>query len=383
MKNKKLLILLSSLLLILGMLAACAPATTVEPTAAPTEAVTAAATDAPTKAPQTEGFSVTDALGREVKFDSVPQRIVVAGKSSPLIIDALYLFPEAAERVLSYGTGNQTSMAFLKLIDPKIEEKTAFESNVGAEQIAPLNPDLVILKDVVRDSLGTTLETMGLKVIYVNLETPESFLKDIKVLGQVFGDTTRADEIVAYYQSKVSRVTDALKDLKPEAQPKTLLLLYSAKGGTVAFKVAPTSWLQTQMVQMAGGTPAWLDITNQDGWNVVTLEQIAAWKPETILIVDYSCKAVDTVATLTADPQWQGLDAVKNGKFYAFPCDFISWDQPDSRWTLGLTWLAAKLHPDLFTSVNMTDEITNFYQTLYGLDSTTITEKVLPLYKTN
>lgn len=378
MKFSKLLVSLSSLLLILGMAAACSPAATIEPTTVTTEVPTEAAT-----APETGKFSVTDTLGRLVEFDALPQRIVVAGKSSSLIIDTLYMFPEAAERVVSYGTGNQTSMDFLKMVDPKIEEKTAFANSVGAEQIAPLNPDLVILKDVVKDSIGDTLETMGLKVIYVNLETPEKFIEDVKVLGQVFGDPTRAEEIAAYYQTSVTKVSDALKDVKPENQPKALLLQYSTKGGTVAFKVAPTSWLQTQMVQMAGGAPVWLDITNEDGWNVVTLEQIAAWKPEIIFIVDYSGKAVDTVAALKADPQWEGLDAVKNDKIYAFPHDYISWDQPDSRWPLGLTWLAAKLHPDLFSSVNMTDEITNFYQTLYGFDSATITDKILPLYKSN
>ena len=381
MTIKKPIITVFSILLVIGMLAGCSPAATEVPAAAPTEAPTQAATDAATAAPATEAFSVTDTFGREVNFESLPQRIVVAGKSSSLIINSLFMFPEASDRVLSYGTGNQTSMDFLAMIDPKLDEKTAFENTVGAEQIAPLKPDLVILKDVVKESLGTPLETMGIKVIYLNLESPDKFYADIQVLGKIFGNETRANEIVSYYQASVAKVTDKLAEVKEGSQPKALLLQYSAKGGTVAFKVAPTSWLQTQMVQMAGGAPVWLDITNEDGWNVVTLEQIAAWKPEIIFIVDYSGKAVDTVKTLKTDAQWQGLDAVKNGKIFAFPHDFISWDQPDTRWSLGLTWLATKLQPELFADVNMTDEITGFYQTLYGLDTATITEKVLPLYK--
>ncbi len=81
---------------------------------------------------------------------------------------------------------------------------------------------------------------------------------------------------------------------------------------------------------------------------------------------------------LQADPNWQALRAVKDGKLYAFPGDLYLWDQPDPRWILGLTWLAGKLHPDRFPGLDMTAEAKTFYQTLYGLDADFVEQNIIP-----
>jgi iron complex transport system substrate-binding protein len=61
--------------------------------------------------------------------------------------------------------------------------------------------------------------------------------------------------------------------------------------------------------------------------------------------------------------------------------DFQSWDQPDSRWTLGLTWLATILQPERFASLKMREEIPAFYTDFYGLSESLIEQSILPLVK--
>lgn len=51
------------------------------------------------------------------------------------------------------------------------------------------------------------------------------------------------------------------------------------------------------------------------------------------------------------------------------------------RWILGLSWLAARLHPDLFADYDAVQEVKEFYQTLYGLDEAFINEKIVPTFK--
>jgi len=178
----------------------------------------------------------------------------------------------------------------------------------------------------------------------------------------------------------VDAVTQALSGLTEEQKPHTLLLYYTDKDGTIAFNVPPMSWMQTWQVQTAGGTPVWEDANPGNGWAVVNLEQIAAWNPEYVFIVSYFVPVNDVVAQLKADPQWQALDAVKNNKLIGFATDLYSWDQPDTRWALGLTWLAGKLHPDLFPSLDITTEARTFYGELYGMSAEDFDAKVLPTF---
>lgn len=384
---KKSFILFISTILALALLAGCAAPTPVAPpptdvveqpmeNVAPTEAPAVAPTEEPALTP----IIVVDALDRVVEFETLPTRIVIAGKAGFMLGNAAFLFPEAADRIISYVPGSQTSNDFIATLFPQASGMTQLETTSSPEQIAPLQPDVVLLKSYLKESLGDPLEQLGIKVVYLNLETPEAISKDIRTLGDLFGNSAKADDLIQRYEIATTKVTDVTNALTDDEKPSVLMLQYSDKGGEIAFKVPPLDWLQTSLVSLAGGTPVWKDVPT-DGWTVITFEQIAAWNPQIILLIDYKGNAVDIVTNLKADEKWALLDAVKNNKIFAFPLDFQSWDQPDTRWTLGLTWVATKVHPDLFTNVNMTDEINSFYKNFYGFNQGTIDSKIMPLVK--
>jgi iron complex transport system substrate-binding protein len=79
-----------------------------------------------------------------------------------------------------------------------------------------------------------------------------------------------------------------------------------------------------------------------------------------------------------ADPQWQALQAVQDGAIYGFPADIFSWDQPDPRWILGVTWLAGKIHPNRFPGLDMERETVQFFGQLYGIDEAVVETQILP-----
>jgi iron complex transport system substrate-binding protein len=112
---------------------------------------------------------------------------------------------------------------------------------------------------------------------------------------------------------------------------------------------------------------------------VVNFEQIAAWDPEMIFVVNYFDDPGPVVADLRQDPKWAALQAVQGEKIFAFPGDFLSWDQPDTRWILGLQWMASAIHPDRFESLDMLDDVQTFYEEMYGMEANTFEEQVLPL----
>jgi iron complex transport system substrate-binding protein len=328
-----------------------------------------------------DGLSLTDALGRTVALGAPPQRIVIAGRSSLTIANTLYLFPEAAGRLAGLVVGQQPVGDFLSLVDPTWGQKTILAVEAGPEQIAPLQPDVVLLRSSMVDSLGRSLEELDIPVVALDLETPEQYFRDVAVLGRLLANTARAEAISTFYRSRLDRVEQAVGELNPDQKPRVLLVQYSDQGGEVALNVPSADWLQTMEVELAGGTPVWKEAAPGGGWTVVGLEQIAAWDPDQIFVVSYKVDSAEVMAKLKADSRWQVLQAVQSGAIYGFPADFFSWDQPDPRWILGLSWLAAKIHPDRFPDLDMEREAAEFFSQMYGIDRTVIESTILPNLK--
>jgi len=370
----------ATLTLMVLLLAACGPAPLESRGEAERTAVPQASpTDQPTQ--HATAIAVVDALGRTVQFAQLPQRIVVAGKSSLMLLDAMYLFPQAKERLVAYVAGKQKPGAFLGLVDPAFDQKQLLEVEAGPEQITPMKPDVVVLKSFMADKLGKSLEQLGIPVVYLDLETPNQYSRDLKALGQLMGDPARVEQIQAFYQKRLDAVSSALQGLTEGEKPRTLILQYTEKGGEAALNVPSASWMQTVEAELAGGSPLWTEAAQAGGWTVVNFEQIASWNPGKLFIVSYDSDPVQVIGKLKSDPKWQNLQAVKAGQIYGFAGDIYSWDQADPRWILGVTWLAGKLHPDRFRALDMTQEVTRFFGEMYGMDGSSIQQQILPALK--
>ncbi len=262
--------------------------------------VTSAFTSQPAAVPAaaTAGITITDALGRTVTLEKTPTRIVLAGKALFMVADAIYAFPEAGKNIVALGSTVQGVGNFIPMIDPAFKDKTVLENNVGAEQIAAEKPDCVILKSSTKSTLGDPLETIGIPVVYVDFENPEQYDRDMKTLGQIFQNPDRAEKVMAYFNGKADSVAKTLSGLKDEQKPKTLILYYSDKDGTVSFNVPPMGWMQTILVKNGGGIPVWEDANPAKGWTKVSLEQVAAWNPDVIFVVAYATPVVDVIDKL-------------------------------------------------------------------------------------
>jgi iron complex transport system substrate-binding protein len=378
MKNKKMSF---TILLLMISVVACSPQTLLMQTPIapqPSPILMPPSVAASTHPPQGSPIIVTDALNRQVSFAKPPQRIAIVGKALFMIADAAYTFPEAASRIAVLGDTAQGTNNFIPLIDPAYKEKSILTSDVGAEQIAAVTPDAVIMKSYLAETLGKPLEILGIPVVYLNLELIDQYPQDLKTLGQLFKNEDRAAQITAFFQERFDRIQNSLKGLEEAKKPRVLLLYYSEKERAVAFNVPPLTWMQTEMVTRAGGIPIWKDANLGNGWTKVNLEQIIAWDPDQIFIISYFKDANEVLSEIKSDPQWQAMRAVKEGHITPFASDVYSWDQPDTRWILGLTWLAGKLHPDLFQNLDMKTEVVTFYKDIYGMDDAAIQKDILP-----
>jgi iron complex transport system substrate-binding protein len=268
----------------------------------------------------------------------------------------------------------------MALVDQGFKNKVALTTNPGPEHILSLHPDLVIMKGTTPETIGASIETLRVPVIYLGMENPGQFLQDVRNLGTLLGNGNRAAEIQSFYQDRLDRLEERLGGLHESERPRVLTLQYSARGGKAATQVPAPSWIQTIQVERAGGRPLWLEKNlYTDGWTIVNFEQIAQWNPEKVfLIVQFKLNPHEVLASLKADPSWRLLKAVKTGELIVFPSDIFGWDSPDPRWLLGLLWLAKNTHPERFHDLDMEEEVVQFFQQLYGLERALIETKIMP-----
>ena len=332
-----------------------------------------------TASPSKTGFTVVDSLERSVSLPGYPERIVQAGSSAFIINHALFLFPEARQRVVAMADGNQGRGTFLALTDSSYGEKTIMSRRINMEEILSVKPDLVVLKDFLFNSYDQEFQKAGIPVIYLNLETPEGWNRDLEVLGQLFGNPEKAEELKSYFAYRINNVTRAVKSAAGVTGKKVLILNYSEKEGIGAFQVPPLTYIQTTMLKMAGGDPVWKDADLGKKWTKAGFEQIAAWDPDMIFLISYRTPISEVLDLMEKSGYWKDLRAFKEKKIYPFPMDFHSWDQPDPRWLLGLEWMAGKISPEALPDLDMTREARDFYSILYGISEETFQEKILPL----
>jgi iron complex transport system substrate-binding protein len=328
----------------------------------------------------TPELSIQDALGRTISFTKLPERIVIAGKQTPTISNFLYLFPSEINKVVAIENRSQAKDNFLSLIDAEYDSKLVLEKGAGVEQIAPIDPDLVILATSMKENIGNGLEEVGIKVIYVSFENNEEIYHAIEIFGTVFDSEARAKWLISEYEKINSEINGKLaENTKKE---KVLLIQVATIDNGYSFKVPSADWLQTKMIEDLEATPVWKSETLSGGWVEVNIEQIINWKPENIFVINYQGHSLKIVDKLLENDIWNVFIEGNDIKLKAFPYDFTSWDQPDTRWILGYSWIAHILYPEEIHKADVVGIVDNFYKHFYNLEESVISENILPVIST-
>jgi iron complex transport system substrate-binding protein len=207
--------------------------------------------------------------------------MVVVGNAPFIALHLLYMFPEARDVLVGYERKFKTAEVFLPLIDPRLNTKTVLGSNPGPEQIAALHPDVVITKATVVGPLDNVLSALGIPLVHLGIESPLQFLEDVRLVGTLLGNRSRAETIIGFYTNRLDLIRSGLQGLPPGQWPTVLLMEYSRRGGNIAVRVPGESRIQTTQTKTAGGRPVWTKTLEiQDGWQVINFEQIARWNPD-------------------------------------------------------------------------------------------------------
>jgi iron complex transport system substrate-binding protein len=95
----------------------------------------------------------------------------------------------------------------------------------------------------------------------------------------------------------------------------------------------------------------------------VSMEKVLGWNPD-ILIIDFG-----TPADVYGDSKWKSINAAKNRAVYKQPIGVFIWDRPTAESAvLHPLWLAKTAYPELFSDVNLVQEIKRFYSEIMSFN---------------
>lgn len=272
--------------------------------------------------PVDTGIAVTDSLGREVVFETIPEKIISISPGTTEILFALGL-DDKIIAVSDYCDYPEAALA-----KPKIG---GFQ-DPNLEVILSMEPDVVFSAGGIQEELITKMDELGINVVVLDADNIEQILENITIAGQVTGKDQKAQELVADLSNRMNSVIEKVKE---EPKPMVFFEVWDDPLMTAG----STSFINN-VIETAGGTS--IGAVNAEEFYNFSMEQLLEADPDIYIVNTHSHEPQD----IKVRNGYDVLSAVKNDKVFAIDDNTIS--RPGPRIIDGLEAMAKILHPDLF-----------------------------------
>jgi iron complex transport system substrate-binding protein len=303
---------------------------------------------------------VEDATGRKVIPDKI-ERVMAAGPPASVVLYVL-----APEKMIGWTAAPRQNEKPLLL--PSVRELPELGRLTGRGDTANLEVVLKAKPDLILD-FGTVNPTYVSLAQRVQEQTGVPYLlfdgrlsstaRSIRQVGAALGVRERA-ELIARYVEETDKLIDAgLKDIPPPARHR----VYLARGAD-GLETGLSGSINTEIIERAGGVNVAERGAGRGGIATVSLEQVVAWAPDTIVTGD-----ANFLHASAANPAWAAVPAVASKRVYLAPRLPFGWiDQPPAiNRTIGLRWMAGLLYPDRFPE-DIRSAARNFIKLFYQIE---------------
>ena len=316
--------------------------------------------------------TVVDDTGVEVEIPEKLDRIVI---SSILPLPSVYcFFRGSSEGLVGIHPSSMAAAenSYLTTVYPEITElDTSFVENgeINIEQLMKLEPDVVFYSATNTDERemydNAGIKAIGFSTTLSDYNCIETFANGVDLLGQIFGDSDRAQEVIEYGRSVEAQVLEKTATLSDEEKPK-VLVLFNYGDGTIT--TSGSNFFGEYWIEAAGGINVAAELNGQPEIN---MEQIYAWNPDMIFITNFSSVLPEDLYNNTIEgDDWSNVKAVQEGQVYKFPLGMYRWFPPSSDTPLALMWLAKTIQPELFADIDIDQEIKDYYVKYYNVELT-------------
>ena len=199
------------------------------------------------------------------------------------------------------------------------------------ERIVSLNPDLVLVSDMIDDEFMTKLSSLGIPVLFIDeMGSLNDVYEIMTAVGLVLNRNEKTASVIADMKAKIAEVEEKVAGLTAPS------VYYVVGYGEYGDFTAGGDTFAGEILALAGGD----NISKENhGWSI-TLEEIIEKDPEIIILPTYYEE--DFVKA----PHYCDLTAVKEGRVYAVDNNMI--DRQGCRNADAVRMLAEIFHPEAF-----------------------------------
>ena len=316
--------------------------------------------------------TIVDHTGKEVVIPAEVNRIVIG---SILPLPSVYcMYTGSTEKLVGMHPSSMAAAknSYLATVFPEISKiDTSFVQNgaINVEQLLKLKPDVVFYvagndeERQIYENAG--IPAVGFSTTRSGYNSVETYADWISLLGQIFGDTGRAKQIIEEGRNVQNAILERVNKLSDSQKPRVLILFNYDDANMTA---AGSNFFSEYWIGTAGGINV---AANFKGQGKINMEQVYQWNPDIIFITNFSPRlAEDLLENKVTGADWSLVKAVKEGKVYKFPLGMYRWFPPASDTPLVIQWLATKIQPELFKDINMDEKIKAYYKKYYNVSLT-------------
>ena len=317
--------------------------------------------------------TLTDQTGREVTLPDRVNRVVVLQHQTLNLLVQL----NAADDVVGVMSSwkKQLGPAFARFM-PAIEglPTPGDLTQVNIESLLALHPQVVFVANYAPQAMIQQIQNAGIPVVAVSLRQDadgeknkmnpsmadeeqaysEGLKQGIRLIGEVVNRKAEAEELIRYTYSARAQANAPVADIPDDQRVR----VYMANPDLNTYGSGKYTGL---MMKHAGALN--VAAASVKGARQVSLEQVLQWNPQVIFVQD---RYPEVVKQITSDPQWQGIDAVKNHRVWLMPEYAKAWGYPmPEALAIGELWMAKKLYPSRYSTVDVDARAQDYYQRFY------------------
>jgi len=323
--------------------------------------------------------TVMDGGFRNVTIPDKAERIAAMSGPSYEMVFML----DCADRIAMTKTGHTTDFPVALLLNPDLANYAGVGANpntsVNVEDYLKNEVDLVLYYN--NETELKKFESVGIPTVIAQYGNPEittgeellalsldEYIKEctagVGIIAEALGGDAPAEyeKWRTYYADTIKMLHERTKDIPDEDRPAIYW------GNTWGENILATADALSHSYDayLVGGKLYAPD--SSGNFPEITQEQLFAWNPD-IIIVDNHGNYPELViqAMEKENSQWQSLSAVKEGKLYRVPTGVFFLDKGTTT-PLLLLWMASFVQPDVFSDIDIIEEMKYYYKEFYEYD---------------